>query len=204
MNPKWYLSTLLVLFIFLGTIREKKPAPNQEIVLEFTNSTINELDKEKTIIDLKRRLAKFGASNIQIQKSKNGNLKIAYYSAEHVSNIKDALSMKGDVSNNITKFPLEEKNYPSEKTATFNIDVYEIDVCSYSSNFNGNSILEIKYDSDRFTTMQNYGSSSKLTLLGSKKTYKLKSKFCNANQIVKNSTSHNIPEVRAGPHPYFS
>ena len=204
MNPKWYLSTLLVLFIFLGTIQENKPVPNQEIVLEFTNSTINELEKENAIIDLKNRLEIAGASNIQIQKSKNGNLKIAYYSLEHVSNIKDALSIKGDVSNNVSKFPIEDNEYPAEKTAKFNIDVYEIDASSYSSNFNGNSILEIKYDSDRFTTSQNHASSAKLALLTSKKTYKLKSKFYNAHQIVKNSTSHNIPEVRAGPLTCFS
>ena len=204
MNTKWYLCTLLILFIFLCTIQENKPVPNQEIVLEFTNSEINDLEKQNTIIELKNRLRSAGALNIQVQKSKKGNLKIAYYSTEHVSNIKDALSIQGDVSKTISKFPLEENNYPSEKTAKFNIDVYEIDTTTYATNFDGNSILEIKYNSDSSTTTQSYGSSSKLTGLRSGETHKLNSKFCNPNRIVKNSTSHNIPEVRAGPHPYFS
>jgi hypothetical protein len=202
MNTKWYLSTLLVLLIFLGTIQENNPSPNQEIVLEFTHDTIKDSEKEHTIIDLKNRLQIAGASNIQIQEAKNGKLKIVYFSKDHVSIIKDALALNSPASKNISSNPLEDNKYPSEETSKFNIDIYEIDLGSYSSNFDGNSILEIKYDSDRFTNNQNYVSSIKSNLPDSKILKKLKSKFYNSKQIVKNSTSHNIPEVRAGPN-YF-
>ena len=202
MNTKWYLSTLLVLLIFLGTIHENNPSPNQEIVLEFTHATINDSEKELTIIDLKNRLQVAGASNIQIQEAKNGKLKIVYFSKDHVSIIKDALALNNSESNNISSNPLEDNKYPSKETSKFNIDVYEIDSGSYSSNFDGNSILEIKYDSDRFTNNQNYASYLKSNLPDSRISKKLKSKFYNSKQIVKNSTYHNIPEVRAGPN-YF-
>lgn len=202
MNTKWYLSTLLVLLIFLGTIQENNPSPNQEIVLEFTHDTIKDYEKEHTIIDLKNRLHIAGASNIQIKEAKNGKLKIVYFSKDHVSIIKDALALNSPASKNISSNPLEDNKYPSEETSKFNIDIYEIDLGSYSSNFDGNSILEIKYDSDRFTNNQNYASSIKSNLPYSKISKKLKSKFYNSKQIVKNSTSHNIPEVRAGPD-YF-
>ncbi|WP_157578328.1 hypothetical protein [Polaribacter reichenbachii] len=203
MNPKWYFSALLVLFTFLGTFQENIPVPNQEIVLEFNNSKIDAKEIAYTIADLKNRLTTAGASNIQIKESTNGTLKIFYYSADHVSHIKDALSKKEKIAIKSSSNNTDENKAPSEKTSNFNFDVYELEKDSNTSNFDGNSILEIKYDSDRYTNTQNYASSIKILSIEANTVFKSKSRFYKRLFIVKNSTSHNIPEVRAGPFYQF-
>ncbi|MBU3009796.1 hypothetical protein KO506_00075 [Polaribacter vadi] len=204
MNPKWYFSALLVLFTFLGTFHENIPVPNQEIVLEFNNSKINDSEKEFTLADIKNRLTTAGASNIKIQEAKNGRLKISYYSSDQVSYIKEALSQKNEIAVRESSNKQNQKKYPSEKKSKFNFDVYELENEADSSNFDGNSIIEIKYDSDRYTNQQNYASSEKILLIEANTVYKSKSRFYKQLFIVKNSTSHNIPEVRAGPFYYLS
>lgn len=204
MNPKWYFSALLVLFTFLGTFQENTPAPNQEIVVEFHKSKINAKEIEFTIADLKNRLALTGASNIQIQESSKGTLKISYYSKDHVSYIKNVLSNKDEIAIKSASNNQEENKFPSEQKSNFNFDVYELEKETDASNFDGNSIIEIKYDSDRYTNPQNYASSIKVLTLEANAVFKSKSNFYKRLFIVKNSTSHNNPEVRAGPNCFLN
>ena len=203
MNPKWYFSALLVLFTFLGTFQENNPIPNQEIVLEFNNSKIDANEIAYTITDLKNRLTTAGASNIQIKESTNGTLKISYYSTDHVSYIKNVLSNKDELAIKSTSKNQEKNEIPLEQESNFNFDIYELEKETDASNFDGNSILEIKYDSDRYTNPQNYASSIKFLSLESNSIFKTKSNFYKRLFIVKNSTSHNNPEVRAGPNSLF-
>lgn len=203
MNPKWYFSALLVLFTFLGTFQENNPVPNQEIVLEFNNSKIDAKEIAFTIANLKNRLTTAGASNIQIKESTNGTLKIFYYSADHVSHIKDALSKKEEIVIKSSSNNNDKNKIPSEQKSNFNFDVYELEKETDTSNFDGNSIIEIKYDSDRYTNSQNYASSIKFLSLEANTIFTTKSNFYKRLFIVKNSTSHNNPEVRAGPNSLF-
>ena len=77
MSAKWYISTLFLIFTYLGVFHEQVSVPNQEIVLEFVDTEINQGDVEHTIDDLRAKLVKIGVTNIQIQETQSGTLKIS-------------------------------------------------------------------------------------------------------------------------------
>ena len=94
MRTKWYIGTLFLLFICFGAFHEEVTLPNQEIVLEFVDAKIDNKDIESTIADVKEKLLKIGVSNIKINETDHGTLKISYYSVFHIDNIKKNKSKK--------------------------------------------------------------------------------------------------------------
>lgn len=199
MKTKWYACALLIVFIFLGATQENTVVPNQEIVLEFVDLKIAKKDIEDTIYSVKERLVEAGASNIQVQETENGALKITYYSIVNVANIKEVLSKNNLLG--FEKYPLEnkEENFPLSKFSTYNIDVYELTLDTNISNFDGNSILEIKYDSQRYTNSETYASANSILIDEAKRVFKTAYRINKSLLIIKENTSNYKPEVRAGP-----
>lgn len=203
MKPKWYFSILLIVFIFLGISQENIAVPNQEIVLEFVDLKIAKKDIDKTVFNLKEKLINAGASNITVQETKNGALKFSYYSAVNVENIKEVLSKDNSlVLNNYSKN--KDNHSSSHNLSNYNIDIYELDNDINMSSFDGNSILEIKYDSQRYTVSQNYASLENISVNKARKLFKTAYKFNKSIIIIKENTSNYKPEVRAGPIYYYS
>ena len=91
MNAKWYISTLFFLFTLFGAFHEEVSTPNQEIILEFVDVESNKNAIDITIADIKEKLLNAGVSNININKAKNGSLKISYFSNVDVITIKKVL-----------------------------------------------------------------------------------------------------------------
>lgn len=199
MKTKWYVFTLLVVFIFLGAFQENTTVPNQEIVIEFVDLKTAKKDIENTVYNLKERLIEVGALNIKVQETKNGALKISYYSVENVAHIKEVLSKYNLLALNNNSNNSEENLPSSHKLSNYNFDVYEIDFDTDISNFDGNSILEIKYDPQRYTNPQNYASLDSSILKEANKVFKTAYKFNKSLLIVKDNTANYKPEVRAGP-----
>lgn len=200
MKTKWYVFTLLVVFIFLGAFQENTTVPNQEIVIEFVDLKIDKKDIDDTISFVKQKLQNAGAKNIEVKEAKNGILKISYYSLENIDYIKETLSKDNSLAFNSHTNDKEE-NYPlSDQSTNYNIDVYELDNHQTDiSNFDGNSILEIKYDSQRYTNPQNYASLENALAKDANKVFKTAYKFNKGLLIFKDNTLHLKPEVRAGP-----
>ncbi len=204
MKTKWYACALLVVFIFLGAIQENTTVPNQEIVLEFVDLKLAKKDIENTIYSVKERLLEAGASNIKVQETKNGALKISYYSIVNVANIKEALSKDNLFGFNSLPIEKNEKDFPfSNKLSTYNIDVYELNLDTNLSNFDGNSILEIKYDSQRYANPQNYASIEDALKSEANNIFEVAYKANKSLLIIKDNTLHLKPEVRAGPTSYY-
>lgn len=202
MKLKWCFVPLLIISIFLGAFQENINVPNQEIVLEFVDFKIAKKDIDNTIFDVKEKLLEAGATNIKVQETKNGALKISYYSVVNVANIKEILSEDHllGLHNSPKK---KEENLPfSKNTSTYNIDIYELNTDVEISNLDNNAVLEIKFDAQRFSTNQNYASLETTQIKKVTKLLKVNYNFLKSISINKDNKPHCKPEVRAGPSYY--
>lgn len=196
MNSKWRISLFfLLLFAVFGALQERTTLPNQEIVLEFVND-FNTENQEKTVANLKEKLVALGVSNIKINKTEKGILKISYYSISDVKQVENELSKNENllVESDKNHHPKENKN-----DSYYNLDIYEIeDVVDLSTSTN-DCVIEIKLDYKRFTNT-NFLVAFKSSEIG-KKSGLFNSKL-KANQHVVFNTKTVVngePEVRAGP-----
>lgn len=195
MNAKWYISTLFLALIYFGAFQEPISTPNQEIVLKFVDSKINEKEITNTIIDVKEKLLKVGVSNIKIQETQSGTLKISYYSIVDIDNIKEALAKENQLVLNQKSNNKERKKTSSD----YKIDVYDLTDTSDFSTKDDKFVFEIKYNSDRFTTNYNPAFFKNNKTHKADQLYKTAFKANKNCPFTKDHTSHQEPEVRAGP-----
>ncbi len=195
MRAKWYLGTLLLIFTLFGAFQEQISKPNQEIFLEFVDAKINPKDIKNTIVEVKSKLLKIGATNIAVQKTNDSSLKISYYSLVDVNNIKDALIKKHTVV--LDRNSKNEEN--NNTTSNYNLDVYELTDFSEISDVNDKFVFEIKYNPDRFTTNHFSASLKNVEACKANQFYKTACRVSKNNPFTKDKTSHKEPEVRAGP-----
>lgn len=196
MNLKWCFGAFLLLFISLESIQENTPTPNQEIVLEFVNTKATAKTIKNTIANLEQKLVKIGVSNIQIQKTNSGKLKITYYSNNNIEKVKQTLVADNSFSKNLNKQKKKE-NFD------YKIDVYELQNSTNFSSLDDQFIFEVKYNSDQFYSSTNFpfvrNTSLEKTDFQYKTTYKANKNY----PFTKDYTSYNEPEVRAGPDCYY-
>ncbi|WP_298780142.1 hypothetical protein [uncultured Polaribacter sp.] len=199
MNSKWYISTLfLILFICFGTFQDQVIIPNQEIVLEFIDTKINKNEIKNTIANVKEKLLNTGVSNIKIKETKNGTLKISYYSVAPIKLIKEALSEKNAIVINQNSENKDNKTEYSD----YNIDVYELTNQTKISNLEDNFVFEIESNSDRFTTNYNLFLIKHFDSHKENQSYKIAYTEYKKNPFSKDNSSCKEPEVRAGPNNY--
>ncbi|MFD2566390.1 hypothetical protein [Pseudotenacibaculum haliotis] len=198
MNAKWYIGTLFLIFAYFGTFQEQASVPNQEIVLEFVDTKVDQKDIKSTIADVRQKLLKIGASNITIQETKEGTLKISYHSLTHTDDIKDALHKENQLVLNQNSGDKEENN----TSLDYKIDVYELTDSTDISNHNDKFVFEIKSHSDRSTINYNYGFVKSIKTAKANQLFKTTYKAYKNNPFTKDYTSHKEPEVRAGPFTY--
>ena len=200
MNVKLYFGTLFLLFISFGLFQEQVSMPNQEIILEFVDTDINSQNIEDTVAEVKEKLLKIGVSNININKTQNGTLKISYYSVFHIDNIKEELTKQH-------KLVLNQKSDQKEKGTNFSkysFDIHELTNETDISNSDYKFVFEAKYNSDRFTTYNYFAFVKKTEEHKANQLFKTTYKVNKNNPFAKERTSHKEPEVRAGPKYYFS
>ncbi|WP_158841252.1 hypothetical protein [Polaribacter sp. L3A8] len=195
MHTKWYICTLFLLFICFGAFQDQVSIPNQEIALEFFDAKINKKDIENTIAEVKEKLLKVGVSNIIINKTKSGTLKISYYSADNIDNIKKELAKETKLALNKDS----EKDKKSKNSSNYNIDIYELTDQTDISNLDDKFIFEIKYNSDRFTTLDYSALAKNVEQYKTNQLFKTAYKVNKKNPFSKDRTSYKEPEVRAGP-----
>lgn len=201
MNSRRYIGALIIVLTFLGVVyQQQNTLPNQEIILQFKDVKVTSAETQSTIAIVKKQLQNLGANNIQVKETQDGTLKITYYSDTNVINIKKTLSQEKklvlDYSTNS-----ESSNLPVENSSIgYNLDVYEIKQGNETDwNLVENNVLEQKPENDRFFNpnffvLINIKYSSDKDLV-TKVAYKVRRNVA----LAIDSTSHNIPEVRAGP-----
>ena len=195
MKAKWYIGTLFLLFIFFGAFQEEVTPPNQEIVLEFVDVKINKEDIKNTISEVKEKLEKVGVTNIKISETKKGTLKIAYFSAYPIDNIKKELANEPTLVIN-----KNSSNKKKPKTSSkYHIDIHELTNQTDIANSDFHFVFEMKYNSDKLTTYKYVAFIKKVTQHKANQFFKTASKTNKNNPFIKDKTSYNEPEVRAGP-----
>jgi hypothetical protein len=98
MNLKRFIGTLITILTFLGVIyQQQNTPPNQEIVLQFTDSHVTLIESQSTLNLVKNQLYHLGAHNIRVKEIDGGILKITYYSSTEASDIKKKLIKKSNL-----------------------------------------------------------------------------------------------------------
>ena len=202
MKSKWYISALIIILTLFGAIsQQQSTVPNQEIVLQFTNTSITAENTQNTIAIVKKQLQELGVSNIQVKETESGILKITYYSDVDVASIKETFSKENSLIldytfNNQSEKPLK---FPfNENSISYNLDIYEIQNSNdVEWDLNGTSVVELKAESNRFSNPNIYAFINAIEITKSieKVAYKIHYNIA----IAIDNTSHKIPEVRAGP-----
>jgi hypothetical protein len=202
MKRRWYISTLVIILSFLGVLCEQQiSVPNQEIVLEFTNTAVTTEETQITLEIVKKQLNALGVQNIQVKEIASGRLKITYYSDSDVTIIKETLSKEKNLELDSTSFSGNETGIPSdENPIAYNLDVHEILKGNDADwGFNGKYVLEIKPKSDRFFYPKVYVTFNEIDIRNNECKEKVTYKINRNIAIAIDNTSRNIPEVRAGP-----
>lgn len=204
MLKKWYIGTFIIVLTLLGAVCEQQiTTPNQEIVLEFADVELTSEGAQSTITTVKKQLQNFGASNIQVSETKNGTLKITYYSDADVESIKNAFSKDKKLDVDFIAHNQEDQSseFPfDENPISYNLDVYEIQKGHDTDwDFNGISATEFELKSDRFFEPNVYVSNNKIAVRELNNIVKEAQKIFQNIAIAINNTSHKIPEGRAGP-----
>ncbi len=199
MNKKWYISAVVVVLAFLGGIvtQEHHAKPNQEIVMQFTSSTVYSSDADDAIAIIKDQLESAGVHNIQVSRFDDGQLKIAYHSSAEVSDIKQILTETKQLLLDQTS----SEGQPSEKpTKPFDLDVYEIQT-AYEADLDiqGTSNPNPKGDQEQLVQTNPFALFKSNTFKSLDVEVNTSYKFYSNNRVSSNRIAYVIPEVRAGP-----
>lgn len=201
MKAKWYLSAFIIILTLLGISLQQFSVPNQEIVVQFANDEVATFETQNTIAIVKKQLQSIGVDNIQIHEVDNGKLKITYYSNVDVTSIKKIFSEK-ELEFGFTSIYHQEKSakLPSNKKSnTYKLDVFEIQKSNDTDwDFNG-YVLELNPENDRFFKPDVYFPAIRKDIREKKEIEKVAYIIYRNISIGIDNSSHNIPEVRAGP-----
>ncbi|MBP2832186.1 hypothetical protein J8281_08290 [Aquimarina sp. U1-2] len=118
MQKKWYFGIFISVLAMLVIVQQQTVVPNQEIVLEFLNTEISPQEIQKAIASVKTKLRRIGVKHTRVYNhSKEGALKITYYSDADIDVIKKILSETQNISLDHTAYDHENKSdhKPSDK-----------------------------------------------------------------------------------------
>lgn len=200
MKSRWYIGFLLFLFACIGVFQKQVSVPNQEIVLEFADDKVNESDIKSAIADVQKKLLDIGVSDIRVAETQGNTLKISYFSATPIDNIKEVLLAEDQfVLNQDSEGKQEEEK--NESSADYKINVYELTDDTDLAN-NNKLIFENHYKSDRFIAYD-YGFVKSSKVSKANQLFKIAYNTYKNNPFTKDYTSHKEPEVRAGPYSLY-
>ena len=197
MKTKWYFSTFIIIFTFLGICYNHISTPNQEIIVQFNSNEVTVEQSENAITIIKGQLYEFGIEQVYVVKQLNGEIKFSYRSSLDVTSIKNTLTEIEFIEVNSTSDNSQQKK---SNKKSYDFDVYEIHKTSESnSNSAGKFVIITKQEFDRYVntnlTIPQVTIENKLCDLEAK----LLEKINRNNVRITTTISHNIPEVRAGP-----
>lgn len=202
---KWYISTLIIILTIIGVVCEQQISiPNQEIVLQFTDSEVSVEEAQITIEIVKKQLQNLGVENIQVTEQETGNIKITYYSDSDVDIIKQSLSREKKLILDYSPIDrsTQDSKFPSDKnTIGYNLDVHEIQKNhDVNRNLNGTPAQELKLKSNHFFNYNVLASFDEAGVSEQESVLKVAYKVNKHIALAIDNASRSIPEVRAGPN----
>ncbi len=149
-----------------------------------------------------KKLEAIGVANIEIIESDDTKLSIRYYSDIDAHTVKEFLSQKGELLTNgdIDQLPLD---FPKDKLPE-NYSLVVSDLHQQTNDglsVNGKYAFELKQESTRFSNPVPLRFND-LIVLEQDAFVQLAYKINKVIAIAIDNTSHEIPEVRAGPYVY--
>lgn len=201
MNFKWYIGVLIVVVSYFVVEQQSIDVPNQEIVLTFSESN-NSVDYQQVIVDVKKQLGNIGAEQITVSEDANGSLKVSYYSASTIQNVKNQLfdiNIVNDFSKSL-RFKKKAGNKPFQNDlVNYQIDIYEISDDAFSGlDPESKSYFELKQDFNRGSQVH-FSNLPKLVTSFSNEFFSVAEKVNSEQLLTFYTISFHIPEVRAGP-----
>ncbi|WP_296382336.1 hypothetical protein [Winogradskyella sp.] len=201
MKTKLQFGILVILLAFFGRYIEQSTVPNQQIVIQFSDTNISSEDAENTIKIVKQQLQSIGVTHIQIGQHEDGSLKITYYSDADVERIQNIL-LKEDHFNFAYEAGSNSSNdFPENR----NVKDYEINISEIQNSsdtnwdFEGIQIVERNHKSDRFNNSKVYTSGGNLNEEHHNSIVKVLFQVNSTVIIALDNSSYKIPETRAGP-----
>ena len=201
MKSKLHFGLLIILFTFLGRYIESSTLPNQQIVIQFSDTQITEKDAQDAINSIQLKLHSIGAQQIQIGQDHQGKLKITYYSNTDIEQIQNVLSGDEDFKFAYDSGEGESNNLPNSK----NVKDYELNISEIQKgndtnwDFEGVEVVELNQKSDRFNNLKvnTSGDQTDSRLINGL----IKVSISTTNNVAAaiDHISYKIPEVRAGP-----
>jgi len=202
MKTKWYFGTFIFLLTLFVVNQQQISIPNQEIVVQFSSGEVSFLETQHTIAVVKKQLEQAGVEKIEVHIGENGAIKISYFSTIDIVSIKKIFSEENDINLGVSSiFNTEKSNksQPNKNSDTYKLDVYEIQKGDDLDLENNGFAIELKSNNDRFFVIDVYFIKTEIDISKVNKDEKVAYKIHRYFPIVKNNSSHIIPEVRAGP-----
>lgn len=202
MKMKWCISTLILVLTVFGIYQNKISSPNQEILVQFSTDEVTLEQTQTAIENIKEQLQAFGVEIIQVNQNESGKLRIAYYSSQDVESIKKMLSEDESLLLDYAEVDQKNNKFPSEKKSkNYNLDIYELHQTNDGSHgAAGTSLLIVKQDYDRFFNQNVFIPCQIIDAIKANRFVREAYKVNTIIAITIDTTSGNIPEVRAGPH----
>lgn len=204
MIAKWFFSTLIVVLALFGISSGQVATPNQEIVVQFNDDEVTLDEAQNAIAIVKKQLQIIGVENIRVLEGDDNGLKITYYSDVDVAVIKRIFSEGkklelGSISYSQEKEPVE---FPSKNNSTsYKLNVCEIHVSPDAEiDFNG-YLLEVTSGNDSYFNPIVYFTVNEIDVRERNRIEKVAYTVQSTIALRLDCSSHNIPEVRAGPAP---
>lgn len=179
---------------------EQTTVPNQQIVIQFSDTTVTVEDTENAIEAIQNKLESIGVSNIRIDETEKGQFKITYHSDADVSHIQMAL-FKSENFRITYEDSDRSSDIPSQNKS---VKDYELNISEIKTNsnfnwgFDGVQITEINQKTDHSNPTKVYYSGAHINT-NHNTIISVAVLANNAVAIAIDNRSYNIPEVRAGP-----
>jgi hypothetical protein len=195
---KWYIRSFLFILAIAGISFVEPTVANQEIVIQFSEDSVTLEEAQSAIATIKMKLQDLGASQIQVQETTNGGLKISYYSTVDVVSIKSVFSTE-----TLFQFGQTANNTNNRDTESLPI-AYQLDITEIQQNGDFESdlagtLVEQTTKVVRFFNPDVYLSVATLIISERKEVNSVAYNWYRKNGFSLQNADYSIPEVRAGP-----
>ena len=202
MKTKKFLGAFIFILSLLIVSQQQFSIPNQEIAVQFANDEVTSAEVQHTISIVKKQLQAIGVDRIQVHKSTNGSLIISYFSDVDVASIKRIISEENKLLGVSAIFEEDRSNKtPSkEKSNTYKLEVYKIKKGDDAEKDLNGLALELKPEVERYYKPNVFFLKTEIDVWESNKIEKVAYSIQRTIAAEIDNSSHNIPEVRAGPN----
>ena len=202
MNSKWYIPVLIIALAYFGISKEISTRPNQEIVVQFDANSVSIDEAQCAVSEITNQLKRIGVADVKVSELQDGKLKVTYYSTIDVVIIKNLFYKQNKLRLDDTAFTKKDNSSKipfSNDSNNYRLDVIKIQK-DYGLDLGFNGLpVELKSVKDQYvnqvvslaTTDANLSLKNNFEIVAYKN-------YRNVSLLI-DTSSHKIPEVRAGP-----